>query len=511
MKPSIDQALKDANLLGATLGDWRSWTTWLAVLRAAFGLSLDDEQLETFKKIAGGRAPPRSRCRELWAMVGRKGGKSKIAAAIAVYIALFIKHDRLSRGEKGMVLVLAMSMDQARVVFDYCLEFLQASKVLRKEIVSTTRHEIRLRNGIVIAVHANSFRSIRGRTLVACIFDEVAFWRDDTTATPDTEVYSAILPSLLTTKGMLIGISSAYRRTGLLYQKHRDFFGQDSDDTLVVAGGTTVFNQTVTEAELQAMREADPTAASSEWDSTFRTDMVGFLDDPVVDRAVNELRPLELAPAAYGKFYRSFVDASGGSAGGDAYSIAIAHRDGEHVIIDVVRAVFGPFDPIEMTKQYADLCKQYKIGTVTGDRYAKEWVQTAWRNTGVSYVQAELTASELYLEAQPVFNRGLIELPPDPILIRELKLLERRPGLMGKEAVSHPRGVHDDRANAVAGVIRVLTDHLGFDTEYPFGNRPERDDLNNKQQTEAQAESDSNFRWRLNNYFNAIGMPYHWR
>ena len=65
-----------------------------------------------------------------------------------------------------------------------------------------TPNEIRLRNGITIATHANSFRSVRGRSLCAAIFDEVAFWRDDTTAIPDTETYTAVLPSLLTTNGM---------------------------------------------------------------------------------------------------------------------------------------------------------------------------------------------------------------------------------------------------------------------------------------------------------------------
>jgi phage terminase large subunit-like protein len=155
-------------------------------LRAAFGLKLDAKQREIFAAISGGRAPPTKRVRELWAMVGRKGGKSKIAAAIAVFQALFVKH-KLSRGEKGVVLVLAMSMDQAKVVFDYCVGFLTASKHLQQEIRSMTTSEIRLRNGITIATHANSFRSVRGRTLCCCIFDEVAFWRDDTSAQPDKE------------------------------------------------------------------------------------------------------------------------------------------------------------------------------------------------------------------------------------------------------------------------------------------------------------------------------------
>ena len=120
------------------------------------------------------------------------------------------------------------------------LAFLRTSAVLAKEIESTTRHEIRLKNGIVIAIHSNSFRSVRGRTLCACIFDEVAFWRDETTATPDAETYTAVLPALATTNGMLVGISSPYRRMGLLHAKHKRHWGVASDDTLVVQGSTSV-------------------------------------------------------------------------------------------------------------------------------------------------------------------------------------------------------------------------------------------------------------------------------
>jgi hypothetical protein len=44
--PAIDRALCDPALLGAALGDPASWQTWLAVLRATFGLGLTDEQLQ---------------------------------------------------------------------------------------------------------------------------------------------------------------------------------------------------------------------------------------------------------------------------------------------------------------------------------------------------------------------------------------------------------------------------------------------------------------------------------
>jgi phage terminase large subunit-like protein len=92
-------------------------------------------------------------------LIGRRGGKSRIAAALAVYFACFVPN-RLARGEHGMVLVLAASQEQAKVVFNYAKAFLTESLVLRQEIAAITRHEIRLKNGITIAVHANSFRSV---------------------------------------------------------------------------------------------------------------------------------------------------------------------------------------------------------------------------------------------------------------------------------------------------------------------------------------------------------------
>jgi hypothetical protein len=433
---AIDRALLDRRLLGAALGNPASWSTWIAVLRAAFGLPLDDDQRRVFARVAGNRAPPTQRVREVWGLVGRKGGKSKMAAALSVYLALFVKH-KLSRGEKGMVLVLAMSVDQARVVFNYCLGFLTESEALRKEIVDVTRSEIRLRNGITIAVHANSFRSVRGRSLVAAVLDEVCFWRDDSTATPDSEVYSALLPSLLTTDGLLVAISSAYRRVGLFYTKHRDYFGVDSDDTLVVQGTSQAFNGTLDEGRIAAMRAADPLAAKSEWDSEFRDDLASFLDEELIDRAIDRARPLELPPVAAGTYYRAFTDPSGLAAGGDSYTLCIAHKSREgFFVVDVVRGrkrshQKGELDPNAVTEEYAALCKEYGIAQVTGDAYAAQWTETSWRKAGINYVKSEFNASMLYLESVVWWTRGLVSIPDYPPLIRELRLLERIPGKIG--------------------------------------------------------------------------------
>ena len=472
----IDRALTHQQALGAALGDPTSWSRWLVVLRAAFGLSLNDEQRQQFSEVAGGRDPPTKRVRELWCVTARRSGKSRMAAAIAVYIACFTQ-PRLARGERGRVLVLAMSMDQAQVVFDYALAFLTESPVLCQEIVDTTRNEIRLRNNITITIHSNSFRSVRGRTLLACIFDEVSFWRDETSTTPDIETYRAVLPALLTTNGMLIGISTPYRRIGLLHAKHKQHFGQNRADVLVVQGTNAEFNLTLDAEAIEAQRRDDPESGISEWGAEFRTDISSFLDDQLIEASIDYGRSLELLPQT-SISYSAFADPSGGR--GDAFTLAIGHRQDGRLIVDCVRGKYvtidaHSFDPMVTVKEFAELLAQYNVMTVVGDAYSAGWNESTWRQCGVTYEKSDLPKSEIYLEVLPLFTRGLVSLPDHNVVVRELRLLERHTHRSGRDSVDHGRSGHDDYANAVCGLLRNLainTDDIYSSPAWPNAPPP---------------------------------------
>jgi hypothetical protein len=69
--PTIDEALSDPNVLGIALGDLETWRTWRVILKAAFGLPLDADELVIFKTVAGDRQPPTQRVAEL--SPGRRG------------------------------------------------------------------------------------------------------------------------------------------------------------------------------------------------------------------------------------------------------------------------------------------------------------------------------------------------------------------------------------------------------------------------------------------------------
>jgi hypothetical protein len=174
---------------------------------------------------------------------------------------------------------------------------------------------------------------------------------------------------------------------------------------------------------IAAQRAADPVAAPAEWDAIFRSDIASFLDDELIDAAIEHGRPLELPPQP-NIAYRAFTDASGG-VGADAYTFAATHKDADERILDLVRGTAGRFDPHEVTRQYAALCKEYRIREVVGDAYAAQWVAGTWRETGIDYRKSPLPKSAIYLECIPLFARGLVRLPDHAKLLRELRLLER--------------------------------------------------------------------------------------
>lgn len=202
----------------------------------------------------------------------------------------------------------------------------------------------------------------------------------------------------------------------------------------------------------------------------FRDDIAGYLDDDLIEAAIDYNRPLEL-PRQPGGYYQAFTDAAGGT-GGDSYTLAVAHREGagenERFVVDLVRGTKGKFDPNEVTREYAALVKSYRITSVTGDRYAAEWTASAWKTCGLNYVQSDLTKSEIYLATLPLFTsrKRKVALPNHPTLLRELRLLERTTHRGSRESIDHPRGAHDDHANAACGVLRSLSAYLSQGPDY---------------------------------------------
>jgi hypothetical protein len=116
------------------------------------------------------------------------------------------------------VLLCARDRTQARIVFGYAVGLLKSSPFTAREIVAETAETVTLRSGTAIEIRTSDFRSVRAPTCLGVVIDEACFLRDETSAAPDIELYRAVRPSLMTlSDSLLVGISSPWRRSGLLY------------------------------------------------------------------------------------------------------------------------------------------------------------------------------------------------------------------------------------------------------------------------------------------------------
>ena len=194
----------------ALFGRWftaTTWAAWPAVLAAVFTLPVDARAVEVYRRHTLRTTAPNTPACEGPVVVGRRGGKSRIAALVAVFLACFHEYRaHLAPGEVATVAVIAADRRQARTVMRYITGFLNAVPMLARMVTSRTRETIELDNRVVIEIHTASFRSTRGYTLAAVIPDEVAFWPSEDAANPDAEIINGLRPGLATIPGVVPGL-----------------------------------------------------------------------------------------------------------------------------------------------------------------------------------------------------------------------------------------------------------------------------------------------------------------
>ncbi len=259
-------ALGDPQLLGSVLAA-DSWRTWRIMLIAAMGEPLTRSERQSFASLTGRKHEPTKRVEEFWAIVGRRGGKSRAMAVLASYISGLCDHaDALSPGERGIVLCIAPDQKQAGIMLDYAEAALHATPMLKQLIANRTADALELTNQISIEVRASNFRRLRGPTYVAVLADEAAFWLSDESSNPDTEILNAVRPGLATTGGPLLVASSPYARRGELWNSHRRHYGPQGDPLILVAqGASRDFNPSLPQRVVDRAFERDPAAAAAEY------------------------------------------------------------------------------------------------------------------------------------------------------------------------------------------------------------------------------------------------------
>lgn len=436
-----------------------TWAAWHAFLAVLYGLPLTDGERAVVVAATGRTDLPCAPFGEAFCVGGRRSGKSRVIAAVAVFEALFGGHDRhLAAGERGVVLVLAQDRDGARVCFGYIAALIQGTPHLAAHVLAERAESLDLDNGLTVEVGTSDHASIRGKSIACLIADEVAFWSADA-----SDVLGAARPGMATIPGAkLLAITSPWARRGAAWEAFKANHGRDGAPVLVWHAPTTTMNPSPeVAAHVAKAYEADPLSAATEYGAAFRSDVSAALPVELIEAAVEAgvmLREPMNAPGSNQWFrYVAFFDGAGAVAGGDSLAAAVAHMERDDAILDAVLEIRPPYSHANATAQVAALLKRYRISVVTGDRYAGQWPVQEFAKHEIAYQEADQFKSDLYVASVPLFTSGRVRLLDCERLLMQLRSLERIAGRNGREKIDHPpgRSSHDDLANAACGALVI--------------------------------------------------------
>jgi hypothetical protein len=426
--------------------------------------------------------------RPLYSMVLAGRAKKNAKSLDLILSALFVLVIRRSiQGSDGFI--LANDADQAADDLSLAKKLIAANPDLRDEI-DVLSNELRLRDGSATLkiLPAKDTIGAHGKSAAFIGYDEIHGYRDwslmealqpDPTRS-DCLQWVTSYASLFTTAGAPLHDLMEIGKSG---KDPRMLFSWYSGDLCTDAAF----------ADLPPLERANPSMSS--W-----PDGVGYLETQRNRLPTGRYRRLHLnlpgspegaafdqgailkcvvtgrraLPWQDGTRYFAAVDMSGGSS--DDACLAIAHRDGKTVVLDLIAKQPGapPFDPRYAVARFCDRLAEFRISRVFGDAFAGQTFRQDFQKRGVTYEVRSASASDLYERLEPVLNAGELELLDAPTLIEQLVSLVWR-----GSKITHENGAHDDHATAAALAVRVVREAMTGDDFVVIPHYPELVAANN--------------------------------
>jgi phage terminase large subunit-like protein len=413
--------------------------------------------------------------RFLFAACGRRFGKSRWAAAVALHnLLLTPEADSLvAPGETRYAVVVANSREQSTVVVEHALSLVKASRALSHELVEEFEFELRFRGGRSFLALPCNARSIRGLAASCVVFDEMAHYPDEDVTGPRTaeRLWGALTPSVAQfgPHGRVIAISTPAGTSGLfaeLFQKARS--GEIPDAAAYTA--PTSANPLIDGAYLAAQEAAlGPEDYDREFNAIFTAGGLGFFDGARVREVTGDWK--EVNPSE-GMDWRCAIDPAFSR---DPFALAIVGRrrdDPARLIVGltqrwlaphakrrVVRSRKAETSHIEsVVREVASICERYGVTKLISDQHMSGLMESEFAKCGLkvtiaSWTGESKTAAMRSLRA--LVNAARIELPDDPVLVAELGRVRTKPG---RDEVVTPR-TGDSHCDVLLAVAALVLEH----------------------------------------------------
>ncbi len=392
--------------------------------------------------------------------LGRRSGKGRMAAVLATFEASVNADVHLAAvrpGEKVYIVVVAPSREQARLVHGYIREFLHRPGLVSL-IARETADELELTSGMVISTLPANAASVRGRAIAVVILDEAAWFAGvDGSPLDARELWEALVPATAQfVERRVVVLSTPHLSSGWFADLCARAESGSDPELRAWHATTAEMNPDIRASFLEGERSKDPEAFAREYDAEFPVGDGAALDPSLV-RAAVRAEPDVIPP----KPYVRYVIAIDPGFFRDAFALVVAHREGDRVVVDLVRGWHGTRAapvPLETTLDaIAELAKAYNGAQVITDQLAEMAIREGLTRRGVTVVARPWTADRA-ASALAGVRRHLatdrLELPPHEILINELIGLELRPS--GRPQIGAAGRGHDDFASACLAAVAEL-------------------------------------------------------
>lgn len=415
-------------------------------------------------RLFGGAARIPERARHVVIEVaGARSGKSRRHAMRLLHLALTMPLDRLAPGEKAIGLIVAPDMRLARQALTFVAGV--ASSLPRGMVQKIAAESVTIRriDGHVVSIEClpatKGGSAVRGRSLVGAVLDEAAFFRDDSHAVNDVDIYRAVAPRVMR-GGQVMIPSTPWGKLGLLW----DFFDREygkPGDALVVHAPTLLMrdNDPDVMAEVTRERGRDPENAKREFDAEFLSARESaFFDERAIDAAVDGALLLP-APRKQNAIVAASADWGFRQ---DSSALAVVQRDADMFeVSNLLELVPGdkPLKPSDVVSQFAHAASMYDVEDIVSDGHYEEAIREHLNAHSLNLIRLPDGAggkADTYQVARGLLNEGKVRAPKHERLLRQLREVISRPTSGGGVSIQSPRrkgAGHGDLVSALVGAL----------------------------------------------------------
>lgn len=430
-----------------------------------------------------------SSCRSVVVGVcGARSGKSYVFGALRLlWGALTRDLSSLAPGQEAMAPIVTPRLELGKEVLRYIVGAIESDPDLRACLIGeplTDRVRLRRPDGhkveIVILPATRGGGALRGRWHVDALLDESAFFRDESAAVNDMELFNAIAPRILP-GGQVLVLSTPWLSAGLLYELYRDNFGHPVTAVAAIAPTSLMREGDSTIATILGREKLrDPDNYAREYDAQFMGAAAGaFFDPSAIDAAVLDYALGQVAvpgqTIAFGADFGFRRDSS--ALAGVLRNGPISLPSTRYRLVELAerRPVEGqPLKPSETVADFARIVLRHRVGYVVADGHYREAITEHLAAHKLGFVPAPTVPSEAFVRARELLHDGRCELPNEPRLLRQLRETVARPTAGGGLTIVLPRWKTGGHGDLVSAWVLAVHHAGGIAAEVPALSGPDK-------------------------------------